>query len=58
MANCVLCNAYFRRSKYNPTDHCEGCLDEAEDWKDAEDEVDINQLLNPTGKTPARFADD
>ena len=59
MATCVECKNYYRRNRDNPTDCCEKCLDEMYDGTfDSESDVDINQLLNPTGKTPARFSDD
>lgn len=58
MPNCITCNNYYRRSKFNPTDECEDCQDTSETWVDEEDDVDIQQILNPTGKTPARFVDD
>ena len=58
MANCTSCNSYFRRSRFNQSDQCEDCLYTSEQWIDEEDDVDIQQLINPTGKTPARFVDD
>ena len=57
MATCAECKSFFRRSAYNPTNYCEKCLD-GEEIYDVEDDLDIQKLLNPTGKTPARYSDD
>lgn len=61
MANCVTCGAYYKRNQYNSTDHCENCLYDggaADGDIMEEDEVDFDLILNPTGKTPARFSDE
>lgn len=56
MANCVLCKSYYRRSQFNPTNQCDSCLEEQDEYLDDEDIVDIYQLVNPTGKTPAKLS--
>lgn len=59
MANCVLCNAYYKNHSYNNSKLCDFCQEEKEDWYGhEEDEVDIMQVINPTGKTPARYNDE
>lgn len=57
---CTSCNAYYRRNPWNTSNYCETCLDAEEDSEyntDTDDKVEIDSLLNPTGKTPARFYD-
>ena len=55
MAQCVICNSYYRKSKWNSSDNCESCLYTVDDFHalDEEDEMDLKTLLNPTGKTQA-----
>ena len=56
MAICRSCSQYYKMSKWNPTDQCESCVDTLEiPVFDEEDAVEVEHLLNPTGKTPARF---
>lgn len=55
---CVMCKDYFRRSEYNPTDCCEACIDAADDVEYNLDDVDVQIVLNPTGKTQPVFYDD
>ncbi len=56
---CVSCGDYFKRSKHNPTNYCDGCIDAADDVQyDPEFEVEVSQLLNPTGKTQPVFYED
>lgn len=56
---CVSCGEYFRRSKFNPTDYCESCIDEADDVQyDEEEQFEVEQILNPTGKTKPVFYDE
>ena len=55
------CNAYYRRSEWNTADYCEQCVDAMEDQKyntfDDVDNAEIEQLVNPTGKTQPHFYD-
>ena len=58
--HCVMCNKYFRKTRFNPTDYCDSCIDEAEELQynsDVED-MDVQALLHPDGKTKPVFYDD
>lgn len=58
---CLSCNAYYRRSEWNTADYCEQCVDAMEDQKynsyDVTDDVEIEALVNPTGRTQPHFYD-
>lgn len=55
-----MCNKYFRKTRFNPTDYCDSCIDEAEELQynsDVED-MDVQALLHPDGKTKPVFYDE
>ena len=60
MPNCTSCGQHYRLSAYNQTEYCEECIDEGALFGtlDSEIEVDVMQITNPSGKTPARFLDE
>jgi len=59
MAQCITCGSYYRRSPYNQTNECDGCVDQVLDTSfDEEDQVELSHLMNPTGKTAAKFSDE
>lgn len=55
MARCTVCNSRYQQTQYNKTDKCESCL--VYDYSE-EDQLEINNLVNPSGKTQAVFYDD
>lgn len=58
MAKCKTCGEYYKKSRYNQTEECDSCVDQLVDvYYDEEDEVEIQHLLHPNGKTPARYYD-
>lgn len=58
MAKCKTCGEYYKKSRYNQTDECDSCNEQSLDvFYDEEDEIEIQHLLCPTGKTPARYYD-
>ena len=55
---CISCGEYYRKTRYNPTDFCDACID-AEDMLqlDSEQELEIELLTTPTGVTQPVFYD-
>jgi hypothetical protein len=54
---CVICNTYFKQHSFNRTKQCDDCLgaDGSSNYIDSETEVDINSVLNPSGKVQPVF---
>jgi hypothetical protein len=49
--NCVNCNKYFKINAFDKSSECEECLDLSYVNSDSELQVDLNLLINPSGKT-------
>lgn len=60
MAQCISCNSYFRKNQFNSSEECESCIDTLPSASlfEGEDEVEVQHLLNPSGRTAAVFPDD
>ncbi len=59
MAICITCGAYYRLSPYNSSSECDSCYEISPSV--AYDDVysaDVEQIVNPTGKTKAYIYDD
>ena len=56
---CVCCGSCFKKSKFNPTDYCEACIDEDEglDILDEDAVVEMQHIINPSGKVQPVFYD-
>lgn len=53
---CIICNTYFKQHQFNRTKECDDCIgNTASSGIDSETEVDIEKMLNPTGKVPPYF---
>lgn len=59
MAQCSVCGDYYRITPFNTTQVCESCIFEAESSEelDPDTALDIFNLKNPHGKTPARYTE-
>ena len=56
MATCTSCQGYYRKSPYNNSTQCDECVYTVEvPFFDEEDTLEIEHLLNPSGKVHARF---
>jgi hypothetical protein len=55
MTTCTLCGGYFKQSEYNDSDECYDCVDVVPPLYDSVFEADVQELVNPTGKTQAKF---
>lgn len=55
---CVICGNYFKQTAFNQTNECDECVDIVLPEIDAETEVDVELMLNPSGKTRAVFYED
>ena len=56
MAICRSCNNYYKQSKFNTTDECEDCAFTLDSPVfDEEDTLEVEHLLNPTGKVQPKF---
>lgn len=61
MAICSNCGSYYRLSKFNCSQQCEVCYGYQDvDFNDLdeEDKLDLDRIVNPSEKTPARFYED
>lgn len=56
MPSCVTCGSRYYLSPYNNTNKCDSCID-LDCTFDSEDQVDIDHLVNPSGKTKAKIYD-
>lgn len=56
MAICRTCESYYKLHKFNFSDQCDACVDTLDvPYFDEEDTLEVKHLLNPTGKTAAKF---
>lgn len=55
---CVICGNYFKQHAFNRTNECDDCVDFVLPEIDAETEVDLELMKNPSGKTRAVFYED
>ncbi len=61
MSTCVTCGSYFKLSKFHKDErNCMDCIDQLyTDDLDLELELDIQQILHPSGKTASiRYDED
>lgn len=61
MSTCKLCGEYYRLSPYNKTnfcDSCDSCSTEDFPLYDDDDRVEVDMLMNPTGKVQPVFYDE
>jgi hypothetical protein len=59
MAICISCGTYYRLSPYNSSNECDGCYELAPSGAyDPDYNVDVDQIINPSGKTKAYIYDD
>jgi hypothetical protein len=52
---CIICNTYFKQHQFNRSKECDDCASTGNSYIDSETEVDIENMLNPTGKVKAVF---
>lgn len=57
MLKCYSCGTKFKQSEYNTSGKCNDCYDDDFLYLD-DDKIDVDLLVNPTGKTKAVFYDD
>ena len=56
MAKCKTCNEYYKKSRYNNSNECEDCCYSSDtDFIDEEYEIEMDILLNPSGRTAPKF---
>ena len=56
MAICRSCQSYYKKNQWNQGDECSDCAYTADvPLFDEEDSLEVEHLLNPSGKVPARF---
>ena len=55
MTTCTVCGCYFKQSEYNEEEECYDCVDVLPPLYDSAYESDVQELVNPTGKTQAKF---
>ena len=59
---CITCCSYFKRTLWNNSLECDKCVDKNDKlvyntYIEEDDKVDIDTLVNPTGKTQGVFYD-
>jgi len=55
---CLSCGCYFKKTSYNKGSYCEDCSDASPIDLDSEAELEVNLLVNPSGKVQAFIPDD
>lgn len=55
MAICRSCNNYYKHNQWNSSPDCEDCADTLLPAFDDEDSLEVEHLLNPSGKTIPKF---
>lgn len=58
MPRCISCGTRYQLTKYNQTSKCEDCIDADLYFDNKDYDVDVELLVNPTGKTKPVFYDD
>lgn len=58
MSTCKLCGEYYRLSPYNKTNFCDSCSTEDFPLYDSDDQVEVDMLMNPSGKVQPVFYDE
>lgn len=57
MPRCFSCGAKFRQTEYNTSGKCDECFD-ADTYYIDDAQVELDLLVNPSGRTKAVFYDD
>lgn len=57
MPSCVVCKSHYFLTIYNNSKQCDDCQEFLEEKEEEKDQVDVNILLNPSGKTKPKFYD-
>ena len=56
MAICRSCHSYYKKNQWNQSDECSDCAYTVDvPLFDEEDSLEVEHLLNPTGRTLPRF---
>jgi NMD protein affecting ribosome stability and mRNA decay len=56
MAICRSCQSYYKKNQWNQSDECNDCAYTADvPLFDEEDSLEVEHLLNPSGRTLPRF---
>ena len=56
MAICRSCQSYYKKNQWNQSDECSDCAYTADvPLFDEEDSLEVEHLLNPSGRTLPRF---
>ena len=56
MAICRSCHSYYKKNQWNQSDECSDCAYTADvPLFDEEDSLEVEHLLNPSGRTLPRF---
>lgn len=55
---CIICGSYYKKHAFNQTNECDNCVDFLLPEIDPETEVDLEIMLNPSGKTAPVFYED
>lgn len=60
MPHCKTCGEYYRTNQFNKTEECEYCVDQIGTYTDFDDEdmLEVQSIMNPSGKIKARFLDE
>jgi len=57
MPNCVTCGKHYNTSPYNNTNQCDDCFCNSPFEIDDELLIDLNNIRNPSGRTPSFIQD-
>ena len=56
MAICRSCQSYYKKNQWNQSDECNDCVYTADvPLFDEEDSLEVEHLLNPSGRTLPKF---
>lgn len=57
MPNCVICGCHFKLTPFNKSNECDDCLPYSVSEVDPYDQVEIDILVNKSGRIPAYIED-
>ncbi len=58
MPTCTLCGTHYKATAFNQSNRCLSCIDDDTTFYDEETKLDVDRLVNPSGKIAPVFDSD